>query len=44
MLSKIPVEFSDKEMAACCAHIFEPMAQNSTTSLLSVFSPMRISR
>lgn len=39
MLSKNPVEFPDKEMAACCAHNFEPMAQNSAISLLSVFFP-----
>ena len=39
MLSKNPVDFSDKEMAACCAHNFEPMAQNSTTSRLSGFFP-----
>jgi hypothetical protein len=39
LLSKNPVDFSDKEMAACCAHNFEPMAQNSTTSRLSGFFP-----
>ena len=39
MLSKNPVDFSDKEMAACCAHNFEPMAQNSTTSRLGGFFP-----
>ena len=29
-LSKNPPGFSDKRLAVCCAHNFEPMAQNST--------------
>ena len=29
-LSKNPLGFSDKRLAVCCAHNFEPLAQNST--------------
>ena len=44
-LSKIPLEFSDKGPQVCCAHNFEPMAQNSTTSRLSgIFSHAHVAR
>ena len=36
--------FSDKRLAVCCAHNFEPLAQNSTLAAWEVFFPTHRSR
>ena len=44
-LSKKPPVFSDKRFTVCCAHNFELLAQNSTTSRLSgIFSHAHVAR
>ena len=43
-LSKNPPGFSDKRIAVCCAHNFEPLTQNSTLAARDVFSLTHMSR